>query len=110
MDKTPATRLVPTVTPTPWYKSLGMMLLQGAVYAAVVLMLASILSNMSGQSSLAARVDLNAQITVAAENGLRCLLTLRPDPDRKYKETQKLVDKCYKEYDKLVREREDVEG
>jgi hypothetical protein len=91
----------------PFWKRVLSMVGQGFIYAIVILVLATVISSATGQNTLADRVDRNAAVTATSQEALRCVLTIRPDPDRQYHETQDLINKCYAEYDQLVKELED---
>jgi hypothetical protein len=90
-------------TQPPLWKRVGAMVVQGIVYAVIILSVATALSRATGQSSLAERVDRNAQVTVEGSKALRCVAS-RPQQPRTFKEQQAFVDQCYAKFDQLVKE------
>lgn len=71
------------------------------VFMSVVVFIVQALAGF-GQKELLEQAVHNARISLASANGIRCILTLEPDPDREYVETQKLIDACFKEFDSLA--------
>lgn len=95
-----------------WEKPVTVKDLVGAVVtiiigAGLVVFVAVALSS-GGQKAIVDRIDHNAQIGVAQAKALRCVLKLRPDPERSFKRTQYLINACYTEFDKLIKEEADA--
>ena len=73
---------------------------------AAIIFLVVVLSA-AGQQDLLRQANHNAEIAVAESKALRCVLKLRPDPERPYETTQGLIDHCYQDFDKLIKAAEE---
>lgn len=53
---------------------------------------------------VAAKTAHNEALVVASQEGIRCVLTIPPNPTRGYRRTQRLINRCFHTFDELNRQ------
>lgn len=81
-------------------------ILQGFVAAIFVLGGLGVVDALFGGLTVSEKADRNLALSVASAEGIRCVLTIAPDPERSFAQTQALIDNCFREFDRLVEEDE----